>query len=369
VTRHRIAAAAVAGSVVLLASGCMGMGGGDEGAAGDAAPPSATAPAAVAAPVAVAPATLGGPVRAAANTPKDVAAALKGDDVVVVAFLNGKAADDAKVAQAVRDAQADSVVSDDTQFFVYTLGRKKFGDLADVLGVEGTPSVAVIGRDRNLKNLFTGLIDGDILRQAIWDAADTAAAHIGDPAADATPAKAAAKGPSGSKEGIALAKQVNAAYAAVPAVQVTFAGTGPDGKKWDIAATAVLADGKVTSSTLSGTIGGQKVEIISIGETSYGRPDGQVCWKTRQNEADDASPFVTLAGHRFSDPVTRDGIVALRSVGPDAAGVTMPRTYRIDPATHRVASVTDRDGTVRFTALDAAPSVEVPTPLCEGTVS
>jgi hypothetical protein len=176
VTRHRIAAAAVAASIALLASGCMG--GGDD-ASGDAAPPTATAPAAVATPVAVAPATLGGAVRAGADTPKDVAAALKGDDVIVVAFLNGKAADDQKVAKAVSDAEADTVVSDGTRFFVYTLGRKPFGDLADVLGVEGTPSVAVIGRDRNLANLFTGLIDGDILRQAIWDAGDTAAKNVG----------------------------------------------------------------------------------------------------------------------------------------------------------------------------------------------
>jgi hypothetical protein len=175
VTRHRIAAAAIAGAIALLGTGCMGMGG--DGDAGDAAVP-ATAPAAVAAPVAVAPATLGGAVNAGPDTPKDVKAALKGDDVIVVAFLNGKAADDAKVAQAVRDAQADRVVADGTEFFVYTLGNTRFGDLADVLGVEGTPSVAVVGRDRNLKNLFTGLIDGDILRQAIWDAADTAAAHV-----------------------------------------------------------------------------------------------------------------------------------------------------------------------------------------------
>ncbi len=178
-TRHRIVAAAVAASIALLASGCMG-GGGDSG---DAAPPAATAPTSVAAPVAVAPATLGGAVRAGADTPKDVVAALKSDDVIVVAFLNGKAADDQKVAKAVRDAQADAVVSEGTRFFVYTLGAKQFGDLADLLGVEGTPSVAVIGRDRNLANLFTGLIDGDILRQAIWDAADTAAANPGAPAA------------------------------------------------------------------------------------------------------------------------------------------------------------------------------------------
>lgn len=190
--RYRIVAAAVASSVVLLASGCMG--GGGDSASGDAALPSATAPAAVATPVAVAPATLGGAVHAGPDTPKDVVAALKGNAVIVVAFLNGKAADDQKVAKAVRDAQADTVVSDGTRFFVYTLGKKKFGDLADLLGVEGTPSVAIVGRDRNLTNLFTGLVDGDILRQAIWDAADTAAAHPGAPAKSHAKPKASGTG-------------------------------------------------------------------------------------------------------------------------------------------------------------------------------
>ncbi len=178
-TRHRIAGAAIAAAIALLGTGCMGMGGGDEAAA-----PAATAPAAVTAPIAVAPATLGGPVTAGPETPKDVVAALKGDDVIVVAFLNGKAADDAKVSAAVRAARGDAVVSEGARYFVYTLGRKRFGDLADVLGVEGTPSVAVIGRDRNLTNLFTGLIDGDILRQAIWDAGDTPAANLGAGAGD-----------------------------------------------------------------------------------------------------------------------------------------------------------------------------------------
>jgi hypothetical protein len=177
VTRRRVIPAAIAASVVLLASGCMGIGGGDD--AGDAAAPAATAPAAVAAPVAVAPATLGGPVRAGADTPKDVIAALKGDDVVVVAFLNAKAADDQAVAASLRAVQADDVARTNARFFVYRLGTDRFGDLADLLGVEGTPSVAVIGRDRNLTNLFTGLVDADILGQAVWDAGDTAAANPG----------------------------------------------------------------------------------------------------------------------------------------------------------------------------------------------
>jgi hypothetical protein len=197
VTRHRVTAAAIAASVVLLASGCMGIGGGDD--AGDAALPAATAPAAIAAPVAVAPATLGGPVRAGADTPKDVVAALKGGDVVVVAFLNAKAADDQAVAASLRAVQGDDVASANARFFAYRLGQDRFGDLADLLGVEGTPSVAVIGRDRNLTNLFNGLVDAEILRQAVWDAGDTPAANPGAGVKKAP--KASAQGSTASPQG------------------------------------------------------------------------------------------------------------------------------------------------------------------------
>ena len=173
--RHRYLAATIAGAVVLLASGCMG--GGDDAA--DASLPAATAPAAAAAPVAVTAATLGGPVRAGASTPKDVVAALKGDDVVVIAFVVKNAADDQAVAAALAAVRSDSVAASQAKFFVYSIGTTPFGDLADLLGIAGSPSVAVIGRDRNLTNLFPGLVDAEILRQAISDAADTPAANLG----------------------------------------------------------------------------------------------------------------------------------------------------------------------------------------------
>ena len=170
--RHRVVAASVAAAIALLASGCMG-GGGDE--ASEPLPAAAVPTSAV--PVAVAPASLGGKVTAGPETPKNVVAALKGDDVIVVVFLNKDAADDQKVAAAVQSLRSDPVARSSARVFDYVVGKKRFGDLADLLGVEGTPSVAVIARDRTLVNLFTGLVDADILRQSVADAAETAAAH------------------------------------------------------------------------------------------------------------------------------------------------------------------------------------------------
>lgn len=170
--------AALAASSVLVA-GC----GGGGGASDASADPAATAPVAAAAPVAVAAVGLGGTVTAGPTTPKPVSSALAGSGVVVISFVVSGAADDDSVAKALAEVRSDARTSKGVAFFDYTVGRDKFGDLADRLGVTGTPSVAVIGRDRTLVNLWSGLVDADILRQSISDAADTTAAHPGAAAA------------------------------------------------------------------------------------------------------------------------------------------------------------------------------------------
>lgn len=184
------ACAALAASSVLVA-GC----GGGGGASDAAADPAATAPVASAAPVAVAAVGLGGTVTAGPTTPKPVAKALKGSGVVVVSFVVAGAADDASVAKALSEVRSDRRATKGAAFFSYTVGKQKFGDLADRLGVTGTPSVAVIGRDRTLVNLWSGLVDADILRQSISDAADTVAAHPGAAAAGKKAAPAKKKSP------------------------------------------------------------------------------------------------------------------------------------------------------------------------------
>jgi hypothetical protein len=175
--RRRLAlAAALVASSALIATGCAG--------GGDSADelPVASVPSTVAAPVAVAPVSPGQQVRAGSATPKPVVTALAGSDVVVVAFLVKGMADDESVAEAVSEARSGSRDDTGVQWFVYNVGKDHFGDLADLLGVTGTPSVAVIGRDRVLANMWTGLIDAEILRQSVSDAKDTAAENLADAA-------------------------------------------------------------------------------------------------------------------------------------------------------------------------------------------
>src|SRR5690606_27897953 len=105
------------------------------------------------------------------------------------------------VATALRELRAERGVD----VFVYRVGRDRFGDLADLLGVTDAPAVAVIGRDRVLTNLWTGLVDAEILRQAVADAADR-------PAANRAPdGSGPASGMTGAPAGIALARTVNRA--------------------------------------------------------------------------------------------------------------------------------------------------------------
>lgn len=170
--------AAVAASCIVVA-GCGGGGGGSA----ESPDPAATAPVANAAPVAVAAVGLGGTVTAGPTTPKPVAKALKGSGVVVVSVVVKGAADDDSVAKAVAEVRSDPRTASRVAFFSYVVGKDTMGDLADRLGITGTPSVAVIGRDRTLVNLWTGLVDADILRQSISDASDTVAANPGQAAA------------------------------------------------------------------------------------------------------------------------------------------------------------------------------------------
>jgi hypothetical protein len=94
----------------------------------------------------------------------------------VVAFLMPGTADDDAVREALRTAR-NSVAGRGVSVFTYDLrDAKRFGDLPELLDVTVTPSVAVIGRDRRLSNLFRGLTDADLIRQAMSEAKSVARA-------------------------------------------------------------------------------------------------------------------------------------------------------------------------------------------------
>jgi len=156
-------------AAALVASGC--------GAAAAEEPPGPVPAAVPPAPLQVQPVEPGGVVTPSPAMPAPVRRARAGDGVRVVAFLLPAAADDRAVRAAIDDVRGRPAYRGGVNYFVYDVTpRAAFGDLADVLGVTGTPAVAVIGRDRTLGNRWIGLVDSAMLRQAINDAAATAAA-------------------------------------------------------------------------------------------------------------------------------------------------------------------------------------------------
>lgn len=126
---------------------------------------------AVVAPQPIAPVAPGDVVTESADMPANVRKALRAGDVVVVAFLLPRAVDDRVVERSIAQVRARPGFRAGVRYFVYRVAADTdFGDLADHLGVEGTPSVAVIGRDRVLANLWDAPIDAAMLRQAITEA-------------------------------------------------------------------------------------------------------------------------------------------------------------------------------------------------------
>jgi hypothetical protein len=159
--RHlRAAAAALAAAALLaLAGGC-----GDEPSASVVTPPQGEAT-----PTVINPVAIGGAVTPGPATPAAITRALADDQIIVIGFLIDGAAEDARVGDALDRVEGDGRA----KVFVYGVGNSQgFGDLADLLGVTGTPTVAVIGADGTLRNRFTGLVDAEVLRQSVADARD-----------------------------------------------------------------------------------------------------------------------------------------------------------------------------------------------------
>lgn len=164
---------ALTGAASVLALGLVAGCGGDA-AATAAADPSVGAAALASVPQVSRPTAPGDVVRPGPGTPKAVAQALTRGQAVVVAFFMSGVADDDAVRQALRTAKS-SPAGRGVKVFTYTLrDSRRFGDLPELLNVTITPSVVVVGRNRRMINLFRGLTDADLIRQAMFDAKSSA---------------------------------------------------------------------------------------------------------------------------------------------------------------------------------------------------
>ena len=105
------------------------------------------------------------------RTPGLATSILKSPNLVsVFSFTLPGAADDDAVATAVRSTARSSTAGPDLRIFMYTVTHPgRFGDLPEILNVEGSPSVIVV-RDGQVVARWLGLVDTQVIRQSIRDA-------------------------------------------------------------------------------------------------------------------------------------------------------------------------------------------------------
>lgn len=320
--------------------------------------PAAAAPTLV---PAATPARVGEVVSATDRTPASVRAALAAGDAVVVGILMPGVADDESVQEAIADLRGRTSAAGDVSIFTFTLDKPRaFGDLPDVLDIDGTPSVAVIGRDNTLVNLWRGLVDADLLAQSVDDARDrTPVARRS--AAVADPLR-------GNAAGIALARRVRAAYRAVPGVAIESVTRGPDGTVRTSMRGALTA-GRLMQATGRVTTGGHSAPLRLTPRGVLVRAGGASCWSLLPTGAGQAALRDVIDLHGvFSAPRRKGRDLVLRQVTRTADGGTQTAAFRIRAATAAVVSgrlVNGRQSTsMTVRHLTAAPRLPAASPRC-----
>ncbi len=295
------------------------------------------------------------------KTPAIIKTALRSSGPVVVAFLLPGITEDEIVQKRLTALQREGSFKD-TRFIVYRITPKtRLGDLPTMFNIKYTPAVAVIQGDDKLSNVWRGLVDGDIIAQSLLDARGA----IPRPVAVA-PRKG---GVSGARAGIALARRVNASYAKVPGISVTYQGSL--GGVADAQGTGQirLVDGRqrLASLTAQGASGSATVVLNATG--LYTKLGTALCWTRSTSPRAVASlgdKAIPLAGRRFTKPVKSKNGATLSLVATDlrnqyGGGNT---TYTIDAKTFQVTTATTGASTAGYTALPKAPVIARPDKLC-----
>ena len=332
----------------------------------------------------------GDQITATKDTPALLAAALKSHQTVVVSFLMPGSADDRLVGDAVAGVRKTPLAKRGVRFITYQLGRsaKDMGMAADLLGVAGTPSVAVIDPQGKLQNRWLGVIDQSMVTQAITDTNPPGASpkkkvakKVGKKVGAKAPAKSTPHAPpagtkatpatgkpspavvasalTGSPKGIALAKQVNAAYASVAGIAEdrtqTAGGT--------LTRLFAMTGGRVTGVREIEVAGAVTTRRISRPEALYTKSGTATCWTKGTAQPSDfgeiLSQGLTSAPH-VAGAVTSLGLTSKASVAQ----------FKIDSKTKLLATATyttvagKPSAKSTFRLLSPAPVIDAPTPLC-----
>lgn len=353
-------ALALTAAAVLGLSGCFG--GGDDDAASSGEPLPEALPLAVAPGVAqpVAAVLPGEVVRPGTTTPKAFSRALTRRRPIVVAFTMPGVADDDAVIAALKAVRASGPSASGVAYFVFSLGQaRRFGDLPDLLDVTGSPSVAVIGRDGVLLNLWEGLVDEELLRQSI---ADAKTARLGPGGVD--PGLEVSAGPTGSPAGIALARKVDRYYAGAPGVRVRMRnvlGGKPAVGQMRFAIVHDRVAGAVAEMTIAGK---GRSSVVATPGGSFIRVEGSSCWVDLgpAGFGQESTPTDLSRSGRFSRPRRQGAALLLSRIARDGE-----HAFRIDARTGRILEIR-QDGApsvlTDMERLSEAPEIPSPEPLC-----
>ncbi len=332
----------------------------------------------------------GDQIAATKDTPALLATALKSHQTVVVSFLMPGSADDRLVGDAVAGVRKTPLAKRGVRFITYQLGRspKDMGMAAELLGVAGTPSVAVIDPQGKLQTRFLGVIDQSMVTQAIADTNPPGpgpkkkiAKKVGKKVGAKTPAKSTPKAPpagtkatpavgkpkpaigasalTGNPKGVALAKQVNAAYASVAGLaedRTSSAG----GTLTRLFATT---GGKVTGVREIEVAGAVTTRKISRPEALYTKSGTATCWT---KGAPQPSDFGEILSQGVTSAPNVAGAVTTFSLTSNGSAAR----FKIDSKTKMLASATyataagKPSATSTFRLLSPAPVIDAPTPLC-----
>lgn len=294
------------------------------------------------------------------ETPAVVKTALRGDGPVVVAFLLPGITEDEIVQKRLNTLQRKGAFRD-TKFIVYRITRTtKLGDLPTMFDIKYTPAVAVIQGDDKLSNVWRGMVDEDIIAQSLIDARAAVPQPI-----KVAPRKGTA---SGNPAGIALAKRVNAAYAKIPGVALTFKG-GIGGVGAEGTSQVRLVGGRQTKSAAKVQAAGNAVELVLNRTGLYTKAEGALCWTRTANAKVVASlgdRAVPLQGVRFDKPVKAKNGATLTLVAKDMLGQYGGGkiTYTIDAKSFQLTSVAQGAGSSKYSPLGKAPKLTEPDKIC-----
>jgi hypothetical protein len=177
--------------------------------------------------------------------------------------------------------------------------------------------------------------------------------------------------PTGSAQGIAVARRVVAVYRNIPGIYLTASlRLGSISAVLDVRARLVHGMTVAMSGQLK--LRSSVLRLVVLSRGAYVREPRSSCWQelagstARDLGAAIGEPTIAITGGHFWPPRREGQALILRDIERGPQNVRQPTVYRIDPKTYHILSVRDlQNGSIaRMQALDQRPRIPEPRPRC-----